>query len=259
VVQQSWVDQQMQKEIILHIGLQKTGTTSFQTFMEEQLEQLHAQNTDVIPGLYIKGHHFELALASIRDDVEIPPLKNYLIHDVHKYRLDLKNRIKEFICKCKYDRIIFSSEALSLLRTVAECQELRKLFPEDIVRFTIVLVIRPKDEFLNSLRKQVRRSEHGASSNPNSAFYVEDDTWVTDFETLIDAYRKVFGKVSVLSYKKDGVLKLILDEIGLNFGSVDKLYKKNKTPKNIYIWKIRGKVNRFLKWICVKIGLREKV
>jgi hypothetical protein len=59
--------------------------------------------------------------------------------------------------------------------------------------------IRPKIDFLSSYKQQLQKSEYGCSSNPKSAFYVEEDTWLTDFEILIDAYTKVFGDVSVLS------------------------------------------------------------
>jgi hypothetical protein len=248
----------MQKEVILHIGLHKTGSTSFQTFLENQLEQLRAQNTDVYPGLYLNGRHPELHLASMRSGVETGPRIRFPVDDIDQYRSDLRNRMREYFSQCKYDRIIFSTEHLSYLRTVEECQVLRNLFPENQVRFKIILVLRPKNEFLISYRKQMLKAGKSLSNDPKSAFYVKEDTWLTDFESLIDSYKKVFSDISILSYNGEGMLQLILDEIGLKFDAVDKLYYTNKTPKNLQIWKIRGKVNQLLKWICVKIGLRKK-
>ena len=116
-----------------------------------------------------------------------------------------------------------------MLRSDAEIADIKSLFDGYDVDILPILVLREKDDFLQSYKKQMEKTGHDPSQNPKSAFYVEPDTWLIRFDSIIDAYERGFGKVEVLTYNRDGIITDILARMGFHLPGADKSYFINQT------------------------------
>lgn len=54
------------KTIYLHIGTHKTGTTSIQNYLQDNIELLPASGIDFYQGFYIDNNHVEINLAALK-------------------------------------------------------------------------------------------------------------------------------------------------------------------------------------------------
>lgn len=93
-----------------------------------------------------------------------------------------------------------SCEALCLLRTDSELSRLKKLFPPE--NYKIILVLREPKEFLKSWRKHLQHDFLRRNSDPKSFAYVKSDTWLVNYNELIQIYRKhYFDGVEIINYE----------------------------------------------------------
>lgn len=237
------------KTAILHIGLHKTGSTSFQAALSDNRRQLRRQGVDVYRGAVRADNHVELFRAAVGGGLETLSGRT----PSGRERADLRNmvqgRIADFVDHSPADRLIFTTEALSLLRSVEELQALKSLFPEGM-RFRVILVLRDKAEWLASYEKQIRKVPGRVpSDDPASSLYVGPGTWLTDFEGLIAVYRQVFGDVTVLDYRREGMLAALLQAAGVDLDLDERHYIKNLRGQGHglrAVWvRIRTKLYRF--------------
>ena len=150
--------------------------------------------------------------------------------------------------------MIFTCEGLSFLRTEEECRTLRYLFPADL-GFKIVLVMREKEDWLRSYTRQLHKVPgRTPSTDKASALYVEPDTWLTDFEAIIEAYSSVFGEVTQVAYDKDHVLTRVTEAMGLSPADVSGQYRLNASEgpeisglRQIARWLKLGRLRRWIR------------
>ena len=203
------------KRIFLHIGLPKTGTTTFQYALGQNRTAIRRQGADYFVGKEGFGfNHSELYLCSLR-----PGVDTFAHIKWKKYGAPLipetKSRLEVFINRSRRDSHIFSAGGLSFLRSGSEIDTLRSLFPVD-VNFKIIFVERDKDDWLKSWTKQITsKPGRELSLNPNSTMYVGPDTWLTDFEQLKDVWQSHFDDFTCIPYRKEGLIEEICDEIGI--------------------------------------------
>lgn len=201
------------REALLHIGLHKTGTTALQTVLGANRALLRAQGVDFYTGVVKPNNHVELMLATLCGDVETFGRLRY------GGRADtapeaVAARVRAFVAESPCDRIMFSNEGLSLLRSPEECRALRALIGPDH-RYRVILTLRDRESFLASYRDQLFKTPgRRPSSDSRSALYVEPDTWLLDFDALLAAYRAVFEDVVVLDYDHR-IVPRILDVVGV--------------------------------------------
>ncbi|MBK1634665.1 hypothetical protein [Rhodovulum adriaticum] len=216
------------KTAILHIGLFKTGTTSFQAALADNRRRMRRRGFDFYRGAVRRDTHGELFRAAVRDGLESFGSLAHPDEDKAALREKVRAHIHDFVRRTPAQTLIFSAEALSLLRSEDECRALRALFPDTVTRFRILLVLRDKQEFLASYTRQILRVKGRCpSDDPASALYVGPGTWLTDFDGLIAAYEAVFGPVEVLDYRREGMLPALFDRIGLDLPVDERHYAKN--------------------------------
>lgn len=178
--------------------------------------KLRAQNSDYFHGqLGQKHNHVELYLASLRSGISTLADK---MQNANKQELrqDLKKRIAAFLSNSKVTTHIFSTEGLSFLRTDAELEQLKRLFPSE-TSFVVVFVERDKEEWLVSWKKQIlSKPGRQLSMTPNSTMYVEPDTWLTDFEGLKETWSRHFDDFTCLQYTPDGMVQKLYNAMGLD-------------------------------------------
>lgn len=168
--------------LILHIGTEKTGTTSIQQFLKKNTDQLKRN------GLYVPqtpmvgcGNHRWVPLFANNDGFS----DDFVIAQQFKSDEDRKEKIykkrRQFIDEClnaanACNTIILSSEHLqSRLRTVEEIQRLRELVEEVADKILIVLYIRDPLKTAISLLSTSIKSGNTPSGLPSpSQVYFEN-------------------------------------------------------------------------------------
>lgn len=221
------------KEMILHIGLHKTATTSFQAVMHKHRQDFVDAGIDPYQTrkclVDARARHGDIAFSVIRNGVlDIEP--GHVLYDFDQAKCFERTRTElvAYLDKSDSKRFLISTEALSYLRTQREIEALKTLFADRIDKFRIVLVLRDKNEWLQSYRNQIIKGSITPSSNPSSAFYLNGDNWLTDFDALIDVYRRGFGEVQVLHYDKQDMVGALARHMGVSIGADTKAYRKNQ-------------------------------
>lgn len=211
---------------IIHIGLHKTGTTSLQNVLSENVNVLrergicYFQENSKIPSGNGLGH-LVLRDGTLADFPIASDRKNKLVR-----------AIKQFIYEDARIKII-SGESLSLLRTSDEVERLMSLIETRDIE--VILTLREKNEWWKSYKQQILKTGIN-SRHPNSAANLKNKAWLLDHDALIAALRDTLGdaKIHILNYNKDinyEILKIIDLELNVSF---EKKYNVRRTSK-LYI------------------------
>jgi len=196
----------MDRTAAVHIGLHKTGSTAFQEALDlaaGELLDLDVQVMQYFGPLYRDtpvSQAFDLANAVVRLDIDAYfrlRAPESLLASV----LEESERSVRAYAAAESQHLVASMESLSLISSTAEVERLVELLAPRKV--TVVLVLRDQDAFLKSLRLQVERlGLPTASEFPDSCLYLEDDTWLADFERMVATFVAVLGEdgVAVLDY-----------------------------------------------------------
>ena len=128
--------------VFIHVGNHKTGTTSFQRFIRRFRSDLVSQRYDIYTGIVSPNNHFELRLICLRKEpMALAKLRSrgILMSLGRNVKARISKNLKETRCK----KGILSAVGLSFIRSDAECEILKSLFP-NCVNFTIFLILRDK-------------------------------------------------------------------------------------------------------------------
>ena len=93
------------------------------------------------------------------------------------------------------ETLVIASETLSFLRNPAELSALAELLTTREV--TVVVTLRERSDYLRSWAEHLTRDGFTLSDDPNSFAYVQPDSWLADYDSLLAAYRNQFGQESV--------------------------------------------------------------
>ena len=195
------------KQLFLHIGTHKTGSTSLQNYLFDHEEHLNQKGFALYKGLHKERNHIELYLASMRYDRD-SFAKQGMTHIVfdEQYTDKIAKRVQDFISLCNESNIILTTEGLSLLRQQDEIDRLLRILDCDGVEITVILYLRNREDYLKSYKQQFLKKKGRVPSRDYwSALYVERDTWLLDYETLISIYKQSVGenRVVVIDYDKE--------------------------------------------------------
>lgn len=233
----------MTKMICLHIGLPKTGSTSVQRLMKSNIPKLKEQGFDLYRGEVLSENCGELPFTAVRDGVTT--FQTGRFPDVDREELFGRTQrvIHDFIAQSEMDRLVFSNENLSNIRTQQECERLKALFPAD-VRFKVYLVLREPEEWLRSYTSQIcKQRDRFPSDDPASAFYVKPDTWLIDFDALETCFADNVGPVTTIDYDPKAANSKLLKAFGMTpWEGVDG-FRENVSEWNQPLWpRIRRRV-----------------
>ncbi len=215
----------MTTTIIMHIGLHKTGTSSFQNYMRNNRGALLKADADVYQPFNNPKASTQLGIAICRDGV----LDRVPIGLADRVRPD----IADFIARSTAKRLVFSDESMSLIRTVDEALALRRLFPENKdLHFKVVVVLREKKAWFASYRNQILKMNAENKTDPRAAFYLDPDGWLTDFDQLLHVFRVVFDEVAVLDYDSTDIIAPLFAAMAIELGHPIKWYRLNPSVRN---------------------------
>jgi hypothetical protein len=219
----------MQKQLVLHIGTHKTGSTSLQRFLLDHSDDLSRRGIAVYRGEFREANHIELHLASMRYERDSFAKMGICKHVVcnAEYTRQVAERVRSFVSSCHESRIVFTSEDLSWLRHDDEIDRLRTILDAGNHQVKVVLYLRNKQDFLHSYTAQIHKVPgRQPSSDRCSVLCVEPETWLVDYVSLVATYQRGFGagNVDVMDYdqqmRNDGnVIPSFLSTLGLDAGA----------------------------------------
>jgi hypothetical protein len=202
----------MKKQLILHIGTLKTGSTSLQRFLLDHADYLSRNGFALYRGEFQEANHTELHLAAMRyerDSFAKLGICRHLTIDT-SFTRHVTERVQSFICSRREPQIIFTSEALCWLRYDDEIRRLRGILNIGNHDVKVVLYLRNKAAFLRSYTSQIYKVQGRApSSDRDSVLYVEPDTWLTDYTALVTTYQCGFGADNVVVIDYDEQMRTI--------------------------------------------------
>jgi hypothetical protein len=186
----------MARQIVLHIGTHKTGTTSLQQFLRDHADTLLADaGVDYPPGLVIPTAHAELPLLAIRPERLWPARIRLPETQEPAWLAAAERHVGEVLATSRRPVLMLSHEDLSYVRFDDELARLRALLGTSPVH--VVVFLREQRSFLESYRAQLVATGFELSGDPTSFAYVEPDSWLVDHAGLVDGYRRTFGATSV--------------------------------------------------------------
>lgn len=194
------------RKIYLHIGSHKTGTTSIQSFMFHNKGLLKQRGKSFYSGSIIESNHVELHVASMRPDRYSPIKINKQLFPTSGFIEEAKRKILSFSQSEDECDLVFSAEGLFYLRYPDELKRLRNILPSGEVE--VVVYLREKYSFLESYRRQLTKMGISLSRDKKSFSYVEEDSWLVDYDDLLFAYRGEFGEDCVKVFDYESVMHL---------------------------------------------------
>lgn len=193
------------KQIIIHVGIHKTGTTSIQTFLGRHRFALQRLGIDFYTGIFIADNHVELHDAAMRLNRDSPFKLDSKLHVDKEFIERVHHHISQYIKQSDFPIILFSAEGLSLLYYEDELRRLKNFFSKDCIK--ILIYVRNPTDFLRSYKNELNKHAKPEKIEKDSFAYTEPDSWLLDFESRISKFEKVFGPENVILIDYD-------DEVG---------------------------------------------
>lgn len=161
---------------IIHIGSQKTGSTSIQTFLSNNPERLEAAGVSYVRTARGPAAHNKLVFK--KDTEKFPRIMNRLIRE---------------ITGDPSKTHVLSSE---MLFSAGMARSFAQYFPEDLRRETkIIAYVRRQDKFLESMFKQVVKTGRYTGTPQD---YATKKFNALRYSTVINAYAAAFGAENII-------------------------------------------------------------
>jgi hypothetical protein len=201
----------MKRNVFLHIGLHKTGTTSIQHFFHRNMAFYRE-----------RGLQFYLCELGGSNASGIAPLilRKSVMSASPKQVEIVKEHLTRFLDDTKDVDVLISGEALSYLRTDEECARLKQLFAAEDRNLIILLTLRDKDDFWESYSNQIRKKGGTGTESEDSRYLLDKDGWLTDFDTLTRVLQRNFSDVRIIQYQ-DSMVRHFCDSFGFGMPNTD--------------------------------------
>ncbi len=241
------------KEGFLHIGTEKTGTTSIQAFGRINREVLKNHGF-YYPASLGYENHTKIA-AYCCDDEKMDEIRRFaLFHSnqtLPEFRKSLKQQFEKDISHVETPSLIVSNEHChSRLMNKAEKQRLKQFFVQYCENVKIVIYLRRQDKvacswFSTKLKCGDTDFEHVLPQSNKPQYYF-------DYKTILQEYAEVFGKENIVVrlFEKDAlyeadVVKDFLKTIGCTNEGFTYPPNKNESLQYIaqYFLSVFNKVN----------------
>jgi hypothetical protein len=177
----------------LHIGTQKTGTTSLQNFLSANREQLLKQGF-LYPSSPGDVNHVGMTAYS-RDEDKIDLIRKRCgiesSAEVRAYRRRLGQELSDEIEECRPSAVILSNEHLSArVRTPIEIRRVEQLCRSFADRVTIVVYLRNQIDYLVSWYNTLVKS---GNSRPFDGLGVRRIERQVDYARMLAPWSRLFG------------------------------------------------------------------
>ncbi len=183
-------------KVILHIGVEKTGTTSIQRALWQSRTEL-ADRGILVPKLLGYANHTEVVVAardpSKQDELSTQILKNRT-HDELSH--DISRALQRELKRASFDRLIISTEHChSRIRTADELKRLVNILGVSTSDVQVVVYLRRQDQLWVSANSTGIKSGNGGSEMLTMP---AQDSPYFDYLRLLSLYKSVFGEGQVI-------------------------------------------------------------
>ncbi|MEM8770016.1 MAG: hypothetical protein AAGD92_00065 [Pseudomonadota bacterium] len=212
-------------KVIIHIGSHKTGTTSIQKALQKHHALLLSDYNLYTVRSFLgstNASQWQLNVAALEEH-RFSPRKwideNWRDADrIEQLRLNVSREIRAHIRKAEEQgaaACVFTNEGLFLLRFVSEWRRLQSFFVD--CECELILVLRDRQSFRQSYMQQLDRMNISLSANSDSFAYVEEKSWLFDYDGKVRLLRSVFGPASVrvLQYEPKKMVSIFFSALGI--------------------------------------------
>jgi hypothetical protein len=188
-------------DLYLHIGTEKTGTTSLQQFLRKNRDVL-AENGILYPSSPGTGNHTALAVIAL-DDSRRGPLRRMVgvttVEELQEFRAKFQRDLAAELAGGTYRKVIMSNEHCSTrLNSDHELEYLRDIFRSHFDNIYVVVYIRRQDDYLlSSYSTHVKNGATDAASLPED----EKEMARYDHWQLLSRWARVFGRERIICRK----------------------------------------------------------
>jgi hypothetical protein len=225
-------------KIILHVGTHKTGTTSFQSSMEENAEALIAQGIRPIFGtvyknnratLRTRANHMHFAHLLLRPEVltgarfrrTVPMMSD-------EERLQELERFSQEVANFKEETILISCEVLCLLRTEEEQFLLQKFLTNVGREVSTLIAFRNDIEWRESWINQLKKDKNGLFEKVSSENIDVSIVGPWYFEkSAIRAFWSAFNLTEIDFNSHSNIVKALYDEMRIGSQTIETDFFKN--------------------------------
>ena len=195
-------------DLYLHIGTEKTGTTSVQRFFRTN-RKLLAKHAILFPSSPGRENHLGLTAAALRERKSGGDVRERVgldsVEDVHQFRETLRNNLKAEVEAALYTKAIMSGEhCSSRLVDDDEIVWLRDFLKEFFSKIYIVVYLRRQDDFfLSTYSTTVKGGSTSLIALPTGANLSRR----YDFWQLCSRWAEAFGRDQIIcrKYEKAGL------------------------------------------------------
>lgn len=181
---------------ILHIGTEKTGTTTLQRFLHLNRQRLGRRGL-LVPTAAGFENQSGLAVASYREDRRDDLTTQWQIgadRAIHRFRIDLRDRLAAEVAAGGCQTLVCTSEHLQSRLTAAEEVASLRLFLEAIGAraVEVVVYLRRPAEILNSLCSTLFSNGHHMPAPPGPDHHYLHN--LCDHRGTIERWSEAFGR-----------------------------------------------------------------
>ncbi len=206
----------------LHIGTPKTGTTSIQTFMAKNDENLLKKGFVYSKSIREWGQHWQLATLANLHSLKMKNEQQQLFYQ------EKIEKLKQEVRANKDKIFIFSTEGLTWELNLTQIGSVKAL--NDLLcnlgfnDIKIILYLRNQADLMVSISSQSIKSYHGFYADNISPSHYPKTPHMFDFKNIIQKYTEVFGKENFIvrlfdknEFKDGDLLKDFVNAIGLDW------------------------------------------
>ena len=223
------------KQIYLHIGFEKTGSTSIQKYFSTYSSQLEKAGVfylaDKKNKLVYDETHWPMAAMLAKNNKFVPPSKHFALDDAKKY-------VSEALDSTKCEKIIFSAEPFSsMLLDRGRIKALKEIFGDSDVK--ILAYIRRQDGFfLSHISNYVKGGQVIVLSKEmtlegTGICYENGERY--DYKHILSMWSDVFGRENMIvrrfepsALKGKDVVVDALDVLGVDCSDLPVSTRANK-------------------------------
>lgn len=178
----------------LHIGTEKTGTTTLQNFLANNRQNL-LDNNYLYPNTPGKTNHIKLPILA-SDSKKFPNMhkawKLYSTEKIDKFTTEFMEGLEQELTLSNCENVVFSSEhCSSRLIAEEEIQNLKSLLNNFVEDIEVIIYLRRQDKFLASTYSTAIRAGHTYQFSIPSQKSIETRY---NYYNILNKFAKVFGK-----------------------------------------------------------------
>lgn len=188
----------MLKQILLHIGSEKTGTTAIQSYLAQNRGLLQQQQI-LYPSSVGNTNHFDICTYALNAD-KITPIRrrNNLLtkQQIKAFRKDVSKKLRKEINSARCDTLVLSNEQLSSnISSIEEALRVKSLLNEFSDNVKVIVYIRRQDQMAASaysteIKAGATHKFEGKGININSTKY--------NFKNLLTLWSDAFSRENMI-------------------------------------------------------------